>query len=129
MQIVELVRIHIFFKFVGSALRKDWPKVGKTYFFVIFPQKRQFLGGKRWKIFLFFFKLCCSRISNYVSITKKIINHHISNNFLQFSKRWSKNKKKVQLLNLSKPPFYQFSLDINFFTPYTLTLHPSSLLV
>ena len=75
-------------------------KSEKHNFFVIFPQTRPFFWGKGWRNFhLFVLKLCCSRNYYYDTITKKISFYHISNGFLQFSKRWSKNTKKVQLFN------------------------------
>ena len=46
--------------------------------------------------------------------TKKVIFYHISNVFfVQFSKRWSKITRKVQLLNFGWLPVCQFSLDFS----------------
>ena len=46
----------------------------------------------------------------------KIISfYHISNAFWQYSRRWSNNTKKVQLLNFRRLPVCQFSLDFIFF--------------
>ena len=44
---------------------------------------------------------------------KKIYIYHFSNDFLQFSKGWSKNTKKAQFSNFGRLPVGQFSLDLN----------------
>ena len=85
-------------------------KMEKRNFFVIFPQKRPFLGGGGF-LFCFIQTLLFQRL--YLRFNnKKIIFYYIGNDFLQFSMGWSKNTKIVLLLNFGRLPVCEFSLDL-----------------
>ena len=86
-------------------------KLINRIFWWFFRKHGHFRGWRGGGIFFCFFQILLFQKLLLRFNNKKICIYHLSNDFLQFSKGWSKNTKKAQFSNFGRLPVCQFSSD------------------